>query len=561
MGVCGSKPMACVCPGKKPGRRRRRRRERKSKIHSSLYKRNDVVVVDPSTLVDRAYANPTFRVASKENSDAANAATAIESDCDDDFHSVQDAFTDVYHRSSDVDSTSDIVSPRSSRHINYDITRKSLSSQQPNLNGESGGDTESKCGGEGAKNEKTLNLRPRGVDPQLESDESDSDNEAGVLQNCGLLTNNCLPCLATDVSSDENKRPLSPSNSSAMKKMASIFSFKRKEEQATPALCKPHSLVFSEACMCVHRTGMLPLVLGMYTHSGWHKTSCLYKCYMYFSVSPKALLQRPVAGSQVPYCPPEKTMSDCWSPIEPSTFKVRGGNYLRDKKKDSASNHAAFYPLGVDVFLSPRKIDHIARFVELQALNSSGEVPAILVVNLQIPLYPAKIFPNEYDGEGMSYVLYFKLSDNYSKLPLNFREQIRRLIDDEVEKVRSFPLETTAPFRERLKILGRVVNMEDLHLSAAERKLMTAYNEKPVLSRPQHEFYLGQNYFEIDLDMHRFGYIPRKGFETFQERLKNCILDFGLTIQGNKPEDLPENVLCCVRLKEINYSNCHQLGF
>ncbi|KAG5527379.1 hypothetical protein RHGRI_028308 [Rhododendron griersonianum] len=528
MGVCGSKPMACVCPGKKPGRRRRRRRERKSKIHSSLYKRNDVVVVDPSTLVDRAYANPTFRVASKENSDAANAATAIESDCDDDFHSVQDAFTDVYHRSSDVDSTSDIVSPRSSRHINYDITRKSLSSQQPNLNGESGGDTESKCGGEGAKNEKTLNLRPRGVDPQLESDESDSDNEAGVLQNCGLLTNNCLPCLATDVSSDENKRPLSPSNSSAMKKMASIFSFKRKEEQATPAL-----------------------------------------------FSPKALLQRPVAGSQVPYCPPEKTMSDCWSPIEPSTFKVRGGNYLRDKKKDSASNHAAFYPLGVDVFLSPRKIDHIARFVELQALNSSGEVPAILVVNLQIPLYPAKIFPNEYDGEGMSYVLYFKLSDNYSKLPLNFREQIRvrwflylqvynkwqRLIDDEVEKVRSFPLETTAPFRERLKILGRVVNMEDLHLSAAERKLMTAYNEKPVLSRPQHEFYLGQNYFEIDLDMHRFGYIPRKGFETFQERLKNCILDFGLTIQGNKPEDLPENVLCCVRLKEINYSNCHQLGF
>lgn len=155
------------------------------------------------------------------------------------------AFTDVYHRSSDVDSTSDIVSPRSSRHINYDITRKSLSSQQPNLNGESGGDTESKCGGEGAKNEKTLNLRPRGVDPQWESDESDSDNEAGVLQNCGLLTNNCLPCLATDVSSDENKRPLSPSNSSAMKKMASIFSFKRKEEQATPALCKPHSLVFS----------------------------------------------------------------------------------------------------------------------------------------------------------------------------------------------------------------------------------------------------------------------------------------------------------------------------
>ncbi|KVH97752.1 protein of unknown function DUF1336 [Cynara cardunculus var. scolymus] len=401
-----------------------------------------------------------------------DSAAILESDCsDEDFRSVLDDVLSL--NSSDGASRPSIASLRDVNLGDGELRRSSVHPE----------DMDFRSRFDGRSNQ----TRPVYLD-EISSSINDSAGREDGLLDCGIVPGNCLPFLATTVPSVEKRRSLSSSPPSARKKTAHKLSLKLKDGH-------PNAAMFSS----------------------------------------KNHLERPIGGSQVPFCPAEKKVFDSWSYVEPRTFRVRGKNYFRDKRKEHAPNYAAYYPFGVDVFLSQRKIDHIARFIELPVVGPSGELPPILIVNIQIPLYPAAFFQGEIDGEGMSYILYFKLSDSYTKeFSSQFQDNMRRIFNDEIEKVKGFPVDTLVPFRERLKILGRVVNVDDLQLSAPERKIMHAYNEKPVLSRPQHEFYQGENYFEIDLDMHRFSYISRKGFEVFQERLKNCILDFGLTIQARK---------------------------
>jgi hypothetical protein len=76
----------------------------------------------------------------------------------------------------------------------------------------------------------------------------------------------------------------------------------------------------------------------------------------------------------------------------------------------------------------------------------------------------------------------------------------------------------------------------------------------PFLIRTCSVFWKGENYFEVDVDVHRFSYTARVGLGGVRERIKDCVFDFGFVIEGHSDFELPENMLGAVRFSHLDLS-------
>lgn len=82
--------------------------------------------------------------------------------------------------------------------------------------------------------------------------------------------------------------------------------------------------------------------------------------------------------------------------------------------------------------------------------------------------------------------------------------------------------------------------------------MLETYNGQPILTRPQHRFYEGDGYFEVDVDAHEFNFVARKGLVGVSEHFRNMVVDFGFVLEGQDDAELPEQILGSVRLCKID---------
>ena len=60
------------------------------------------------------------------------------------------------------------------------------------------------------------------------------------------------------------------------------------------------------------------------------------------------------------------------------------------------------------------------------------------------------------------------------------------------------------------------------------------------------------SYVEMDADVHQFGYLCRRGFSTLQSIFPKLEVDLGFVIEAWTDEELPEQILCCIKLSMVS---------
>jgi hypothetical protein len=59
----------------------------------------------------------------------------------------------------------------------------------------------------------------------------------------------------------------------------------------------------------------------------------------------------------------------------------------------------------------------------------------------------------------------------------------------------------------------------------------------------------------MDLDIHSYAFLARKAMHAFVDKLRTVVFEVALVVQGNSPEELPEQVIACGGISRVDFSS------
>ena len=283
-------------------------------------------------------------------------------------------------------------------------------------------------------------------------------------------------------------------------------------------------------------------------------------------------------GTSVQKAIPEESSSNVlrqnsWQEVTSNSFRLRiGPKYSRNQKK-APSDEAFYRPIACDFIKTDRAIDHVAQHFDVESYideqkerfqlgnNTSPSLlplPLLFIVNCQLPEGEPSMFSSPEDGPGRHCIMYFVLRDEIVELLVQERNNILTgIFNNTLSPGLKLSIHWFANYNQskemkgRFKVIGMIKNIADLNLSS----FITGYNGKPVLINKSGNVYSGDNYVEMDVRVHKFSYLAKKGLNFLSSKFEEIVLDIGFTIESRSDDEMPEQLLCCAQLNYLNYQN------
>jgi hypothetical protein len=282
-----------------------------------------------------------------------------------------------------------------------------------------------------------------------------------------------------------------------------------------------------------------------------------------------------------------------WRPVPASAFSVRGGAYLSDKKK-APSAGPLFEIVGGDCVISDGPIRHFASRVALPDTSSlvpnGSSVPALLVMNVQVPVQPRAMFGARKLPPTVNAVFYMRLTPETAAAVARLEAAQngsggglpesqagaadggasaggaaaaagpRALAEDGPLRLLlrwCRDAQTDDVLRGTLKLIGDAHNFADVGAPS----FVQSYNAKPVLLAGGGltgnrlgfaQIYRGHNYLEVDVDVaEHFTYLSQRGICWALGLMDKLSTDIAFVVEGRSEDELPEAVLCCVHIDKM----------